>query len=276
MMLGNPHQGNFSMSNTISVGNQQTTIYNSLMPKEGPKSVNLALDFSTQTSITVDFTLATMQTVISVVQSLWCDNSQSAAEIDFEIENTGQVIRVPAGSMATLPVIAASKPKILVTSASGLIIPVLFLNVPLPSAVWALTGSSAPSNVNVVNQPLDVVVLNSPTGETSVSIDNQTFSPLVVGPPTSHPAAAVSTVIAASGAAQTVFPAFSIVTAGIVQNPKTATETLYIDGVAAANTTGTGTTFGIQPGDSFICAPSANDWTVNALTAGHAFAAVNV
>ena len=187
--------------------------------------------------------------------------------------------------MATLPVIAASKPKILVTSASGLIIPVLFLNVPLPSAVWALTGSSAPSNVNVVNQPLnvdvvnqplEVVVLNSPTGETSVSIDNQTFSPLVVGPPTSHTAAAASTVIAAPGTAQTVFPAFSIVTAGIVQNPKTATETLYIDGVAAANTTGTGTTFGIQPGDSFICAPSANDWTVNALTAGHAFAAVNV
>jgi hypothetical protein len=267
MMRGNLHQGNFSMSNTVSIGNQQTTIYNSLMPKEGPKSVNLALDFTEQTEITVDFTLATMQTVISVVQSLWCDNSQSANEIDFTVENTGQVIRVPAGSMATLPVIAASKPKILVTSASGLIIPVLFLNVPLPSGVWSLSNTAGgPILAEVINTPLPVIVenFNNPQ-QVSGLVTTQTLE--------GRPSAATSTVIAAGGAAQTLFAANAITNTGIVQNPLSATEPLYIDGVGAANVTGTGTTFAIQPGQSFTCYPSSNAWTVNAATTGHAFAA---
>ena len=267
MMRGNPQQGNFSMSNTVSVGNQQTTIYNSLMPKEGPKSVNLALDFSAQTEITVDFTLATMQTVISVVQSVWVDNSQSTVPIEFTVQGTGQVIRVPAGSMAVLPVVAASKPKIVVDSASGLIIPVLFLNVPLPSAVWSLNASSGgPSLVEVINTPLPVLVenFNNPQ-QVSGLVTTQTLE--------GTPSAAASTTIAAGGVSQTLFAGNAITNTGIVQNPVSATEPLYIDGVGAANVTGTDTTFAIQPGQSFTCYPSTNAWTVNAATTGHAFAA---
>jgi hypothetical protein len=258
------------MSSTTSVGNQQLSVFNSQMPKEGPKCVNLPLDFTEQTEITVDFTMASMQAIISLVQTLWVDNSQSAFPIEFTVTGTGQVIRVPAGAMAVLPVIAIAKPKIVVDSASGLIIPVLFLNVPLPSAVWSLSNTAGgPLLTEVINTPLPVLVQN-------FNNPQQISGTVQTQPEEGTPIAATASTITLGGTAQTLFGGNSIVNVGAVQNPVGATENLYVCGVGDANVTGTGSTFTLAAGQSFSCYPSTQDWTVNAVTTGHAFAAMSV
>lgn len=70
---------------------------------------------------------------------------------------------------------------------------------------------------------------------------------------------------------------------GIITNPYTATdqgisntEPLYVDPVGSATTNGNGTTFALQPGQSWTAIPGQTTQTsVNAATGGHKFAAIS-
>ena len=62
---------------------------------------------------------------------------------------------------------------------------------------------------------------------------------------------------------------------GYIQNPVTATETLYVNPVGAAGTTANGATFGLSPGAVWEIIPGqTTPTTVNAITGGHIFSAV--
>jgi len=103
----------------------------------------------------------------------------------------------------------------------------------------------------------------------------------IATPPTptkQTPAAGSSFSIVTGGTAQNVFAANSIVTQGLIVNPKNATESLFIDLVnPAQNVQGggtNGTSIELSPGQSFSCPPSTLPVSVNAVTAGHTFIAV--
>lgn len=84
--------------------------------------------------------------------------------------------------------------------------------------------------------------------------------------------------ITTGGTAQTAFAANSIVTQGLIFNPRNATESLFVDLVnSAQNVQGggtNGTSFEVVPGQLFLCPPSTVLVSVNAATTGHAFVAV--
>lgn len=126
----------------VSITTQQTSIYNALVPPEGPKSVSVSLRFDLAQSLVVDFTLANAQKTISVVQCVWIDNFASGQAVTLTMEGTGQTIEVPANSQGSFPIIAAIRTKITCASTGGQAVQALFLNVPLPSAVWYKGGSS--------------------------------------------------------------------------------------------------------------------------------------
>ena len=62
---------------------------------------------------------------------------------------------------------------------------------------------------------------------------------------------------------------------GVITNPSTATEYLFVNPVTNATTTASGTTFGLAPGQSWQIIPGQTTPTsVNAATSAHAFSVV--
>ena len=240
---------------TVTPSNQQTAIYNALVPKEGPRTILTPLDFTASASILIDFTQAYENTSFSVVQSVWVDNFANASPVVFTVASTGQTIEVPANAQGVFPVIAAIRPKITITSAGNVIVPCLWLTVPLPVGVWYKAGATGGGPVTIIGP------LRSGAVETV--------------PPIATPTGGGATSSVTGGTAVTVFAAGSIINGAVITNPAAATEPLGVSiSAAAAGTTASGATFLLAPGQSFTCPPSTIAVTANALTAGHAFSAV--
>lgn len=95
------------------------------------------------------------------------------------------------------------------------------------------------------------------------------------------PIAGVNHIVATGGVAVT---AISIgPNGGVITNPLLATdqgivtaEVLYVNPVTAATTTANGTTFALQPGQSWTVIPGqSTNTSVNAATSGHEFSVVS-
>lgn len=227
------------MSATLSVPTQQVGIYNALVPKEGPKAVSLALDFTTVQSILIDFTQAYQSTSISIVQSVFVDNSANPSAFSLLVEGTREHLVVPPLSQAVLPIISAVRAKITAVTTSGRIVPVIFLNVPLPQGVWNATSAA-------------------------------------VAAPVTGTAGAAHTVTT-GGTPVAVFLGGSIPNGAFIINPPDATESLFVDMVFAAGTTApgsNGTTVELIAGQSFTFPGGlTGSVTANAVTDGHVFTA---
>ena len=95
-----------------------------------------------------------------------------------------------------------------------------------------------------------------------------------------NPQAGPNYIVATGGVSVIAVPANP--TGGIITNPFLATdqgiaaaEVLYVSPVVGANTVANGTTFALQPGQSWTIIPGQTTVTsVNALTAGHKFSVV--
>lgn len=63
---------------------------------------------------------------------------------------------------------------------------------------------------------------------------------------------------------------------GVITNPYTAIEPLYVNPVGVAGTSAFGTTFALQPGQSWSVIPGqTTQTTVNAATSAHQFSAIS-
>jgi hypothetical protein len=253
------------MSTTVNVGTQQTAIINALVPREGPKAVSVPLDFTTATgapSILIDFTQAYMQTTISMIQSVWIDNFANASPVRLAINNPPQTIEIPPHAQGCFPVISAIRAKIVATSAGGLVVPCLFLNVPLPVGVWYESGNGFGGTVDV-SGTVDIGNLVTITGTVDVSGGGQGTA--IVGDATS---------VAVGGTPVVVFAAGEIVNGAFIVNPFAATEALYINMIMNAGTVESGSTFALQPGQRATIPPLTGSVTANAVTTGHVLTAV--
>lgn len=235
---------------TVDPSNQQIAIYNALVPKEGPKAVPVNLDFTLATSFLIDFTQAYLKQSMSVIQTLWVDNFANAQAVIFTVAGTSQTIEVPPNSQGSFPIISAIRAKITVTSTTAGIVRCIFLNVPLPAAVWYQGGST-------------------------VSVTGLVFraGALEVLAPTTTANGGASHSIVVGGTPQTAIAAGAIFQQGLIKNPNAATESLFVDMVQAAGLVdgAGGTTIELKAGDKFIVPPLANAVSVNAVTTAHAF-----
>lgn len=112
-------------------------VFNGLAPLGTPIALSFSLDFTGGiTGIDVDFYQEETQLQIDFVQSLFADNQNSASPLILTMGGTQQRLYVPARSQATLPVFVNLPATFRATSNSGLVIPVIFLNVPLATAIW--------------------------------------------------------------------------------------------------------------------------------------------
>lgn len=165
-------------------GINATSVYNALVPREGPKSVFTLLDFTSSDVVNIDFTLAGQEGKITAIQSIWADNSQSSGPLTIDVAGTGQRIVVPAGYQGTIPVIAATRPKMRCTCAAVTRVGVVWLNVPMPVGVWN-TGAALPKGADayiVTTGGVPVVAFATATANAYITNPNTATESLWVDP----------------------------------------------------------------------------------------------
>jgi hypothetical protein len=172
---------------------------------------------------------------------VYIDNSLNGSAFTLTVAGTNMNVTARANSQGWYPLFCPNPPRFTFASSGGVNVPVFFGNMPMPSATWDTIPEDA-SNL------------------TAEAPDN--FS-IVVG-----------------GTAQNVFAAGEIENSAIITNPFSASESLFVDLVNAAQTSapGTnGTTFELEAGDTFfVPGPMVKPVSVNAVTTAHEFSATRV
>lgn len=116
-----------------------TPISNGTVPKEGPKALSMIAPFDVNNaSFTLNLTLTQSQQFMSIIQSLFCDNSANADPVTFTSVELGQQIIIPPLSQAYLPLLFAKNGTLVIASAGQVSVPFILLNVPVAAAVWAV------------------------------------------------------------------------------------------------------------------------------------------
>lgn len=123
-------------SSGIGIGNVQ-------LPKEGPKAVPFQADFSIAAQYAIDLQYLFAQTLMSMVQVVWVDNSANAAEVSLFVSATQQTINVPANFQGYFPILSPTQGQMLVTGSVGHVVLIL-INVPM-SSLGGWSPSAAPS-----------------------------------------------------------------------------------------------------------------------------------
>lgn len=131
-------------------------------PKEGPMTIPLTLDFTAGQTYTFDATAQQMNGQrISVFQTIFVDNSLATVPLSIAVANTQQVIKIPGGSQAYIPIACTSKLSVTFASSSGLVLYAAILNIPMNGIVWNSSGSftfDANGNLLVRDTVLDSTV----------------------------------------------------------------------------------------------------------------------
>jgi hypothetical protein len=141
-------QGNqFAMPYKMSMG---------AVPKEGPLIVPSFVDFTAQTTYILDLTYVQQKAYLSMVQTIYVDNSLSTVPLYIIVATSNQTFKVPANSQAYIPIGMTNKLAVTLNSASGLVIPVFLLNVAMNPFVWSTNNppSTNTSGALIVSDPV--------------------------------------------------------------------------------------------------------------------------
>lgn len=145
------------------------SIFNALVPKEGPKMVPFVCNFPTAGSYLIDLTLAEAQQRISVVQNIFVDASAATEAVSIAIQGTQLTIVCPAGAQGYFPCLAPNNTKFVIASGSTAPVTVAFINVPIAANVWPVVeGGGGGGGAVEITAPL---ATNAPAaGATPVAV----------------------------------------------------------------------------------------------------------
>jgi len=116
-------------------------IFNSLVPKEGPKVLPVRVDFSVENSYRLDLTQQTQLAIVAFIQCVFVDNASNPEPLYLQTETSLQRVVIPARSQAFVPLLAVKPPVVLLESAGGVAISLHFLNVPMPLHIWSVVAA---------------------------------------------------------------------------------------------------------------------------------------
>jgi len=118
-------------------------IFNAKLPNEGPKVLPWNPDFATSGEVTVDLSYAITSTKqMSFVQCAYVDNSGNVNPISIQDQATNQIVTVPGGYQAIVPLLSPNPPRYTATTVTpGPVVPIFFLNIPLPPQQWPAAGA---------------------------------------------------------------------------------------------------------------------------------------
>jgi len=107
----------------------------------GPRAIPLVFDFTASGSngaaIVTDFTLEEQNGLIGSIQGIFIDNSANPANnFTITFPNCGQKISIPKNSQAIMPIWEPTPLRVTASSAGLVLVPCLFLNMPVAPVVW--------------------------------------------------------------------------------------------------------------------------------------------
>lgn len=124
-------------------GNQFAVPYKASLgvaPKEGPMTIPLNIDFTAQSTYQFDATYVQQKAFLSMLQSIYVDNSLAGTPFVMQIATTNQIVRIPAFSEAYIPLPFTNKLALNFSSGSGLVIPIQLMNVAMNAFVWSVNN----------------------------------------------------------------------------------------------------------------------------------------
>jgi hypothetical protein len=101
------------------------------MPAEGPRCIPLTLDFTLSLAYDLDYSNMQSRNFISMVQTIWVDNSLNAAVLEVTMVGTNQVIKVPAGIQRYYTVLQPNPIKMSFASTGAVVCQVILMNFPV-------------------------------------------------------------------------------------------------------------------------------------------------
>lgn len=207
--------------------------------QEGPRSVGLVLDFSTDREIYLNMYNTQAASEIGVIQTLIIDNTKNTFPIEIVVGVTGQRISIPAQTEICRPLMSSMpfQATFSCSAVTAALVTAQLLNVPLPPYSYGVQAVSA-----------------------TVST--------ITGAYTNR-----SGTIAAGGVSQVLMAANAGRKGFVIQNPSNEIESLWINFTAAANVGQP--SIELTPGSSFPYYGAVSTEAINVLAAtlGHAYIA---
>lgn len=143
-------------------------ILNGMIPKEGPKTVPIKVDLRATLAAIIDLSTQNDLGQLSFIQSVFIDNTGNGSPFLLTVEGSGQVIQIGPGQQGYLPLLAPLPNKFTAATAGGVQVPLFFLNVPMPAAVWDKAGVPAfnfsGGNLLVSDVALDALIADKGAG----------------------------------------------------------------------------------------------------------------
>lgn len=166
-----------------------------LQGDKNPSAANVPLDFTSVTSLDLDFTQAENNRVVSAILGVFIDNSQNAQSITWtQTSATAQRIIIPANSQAYLPVLSVVPDKMNFATTGAVIVPVQFLNFRPDPIIWSATGLNgtvaAPLFVRDIFRSNLTLSSVTPGADAIVAASNATRSALILQAATTNTASA--------------------------------------------------------------------------------------
>lgn len=162
------------MPNVNPLGHQatrsfiDTELFNQTMPKQGPRTVPVTIDWSLGISQKLDLLEVQQRRFIDYCQSVFIDNKSSDYWVEIEMGTTGQTVRIPARSQAYLPILLPNPPRLTFNTETGNTGTTILqlLNFPINSMIWNANATfSFDSNGNLLVS--DTALLAQLTGGTT-------------------------------------------------------------------------------------------------------------
>ncbi len=128
-------------------------IYNALVPKEGPRCVPFVVPFATAAGpYLVDLQQMVASKRMTVCQSIFIDNTANDSPLTVNVGGSNQNIVCPSEAQGYFPILTPAIPRFTISSEGSGNVQVIFINVPVPAAVWS--GVSETSIADAANGPV--------------------------------------------------------------------------------------------------------------------------
>lgn len=127
--------------NISQTGLQECVVNCQQVPPDGPKSVPVSCDWTTESEQTLDLGNVQRRGFLSLVQSIFVDNSVGTSAVEIAIDATTQTIKVPAQSQAYLMLLTPNPVRLIFRRTSGTsneITRFQLMNFPVSNAVWSV------------------------------------------------------------------------------------------------------------------------------------------
>lgn len=109
---------------------------NQLAPCEGPKSIEVPLDFTTSGEYTLDYQNQELLSLFTQLQGIYFDNAVNGSSVTLLCSQTRQRITCPSLSQGYAPLLCGKLFYLTFTSSGSALVTVHLCNFPVPVGFW--------------------------------------------------------------------------------------------------------------------------------------------